>query len=417
MATRSGSILMAGAKDVEKGETTNLLGETTKLLADPLKHFPGLHKKDPPVIAYDPEQLTNWRAIVVLQGTIFKQKAVIGLILTQFTVALAVGLALYHFTSNPEAYKMDAMDGIVKTIAVTIAFMLGMFLSACVNRWWDTVKSLEKLFGTIKRLVMTCINLELSNNVREIIARQCCLSTRLLQVELTENHMVLAGKQSKADCNANWLVIFDEWLKDGIVTEEELSTLRRAPNNQRSFFAWSLVSQELIHQRKNLVSEDGHADVMAYDRLCDLVQDGVGAVSAVRTAAAFQMPYIYVHMLAFMIHFVNLLTAIGTGVKIGLLFASAGKKHVPVDVGELASALVFLGVQAFIYQAFLTIGAALSFPITGEAYRIPFKAMVEALDAQLKLMNQLADDFNLPMSERSSRHHSQREEDDKDDAF
>ena len=44
-------------------------------------------------------------------------------------------------------------------------------------------------------------------------------------------------------------------------------------------------------QRPNLVSADGTTDVMAYDRLCDLVQAGVASVSAVRTAAAFQMPY------------------------------------------------------------------------------------------------------------------------------
>ena len=55
-----------------------------------------------------------------------------------------------------------------------------------------------------------------------------------------------------------------------------------------------------------------------------------------------------------------------------------------MDVNSMVNAVLFLIVQAFIYQAFLTIGAALSFPITGSAYRIPLKAMVDALDNQLK---------------------------------
>merc|ERR1719197_726801 len=141
---------------------------------------------------------------------------------------------------------------------------------------------------------------------------------------------------------------------------------------------------------------------MAYDRLCDLVQAGVAGVSNVRTAAAFQMPYIYVHMLAFMIHLVNMLTAVGTGIRVGLLIAisrtSRGDAAI-LDVNSICTAMVFLFVQAFIYQAFLTIGAALSFPVTGSAYRIPLKAMVEALDHQLKLMNLLADNYQAAEGE------------------
>ena len=76
------------------------------------------------------------------------------------------------------------------------------------------------------------------------------------------------------------------------------------------------------------------------------------------------------HLLAFMIHFVNVLTAVGTGVRVGLILAKAKQGHGIIDVNELVNAMIFLVVQAFIYQAFLTIGAALSFPITGYAQQI-----------------------------------------------
>ena len=46
-------------------------------------------------------------------------------------------------------------------------------------------------------------------------------------------------------------------------------------------------------------------------------------VSSLKTMMTFQIPFIYVHMLAFMIHFVNVMTAIGTGVRVGLLLATA----------------------------------------------------------------------------------------------
>jgi hypothetical protein len=376
--------------DAEKGAP--ILSETTALLQKPLS-LVGKLDKDPPIIAYDPEQLTNWRAIITLQGTIFLQPAVVFIIVTQIAVALSICLALVLFSKHPEHYKSDAMEGIVKTVAVSIAFLLGMFLSSCVSRWWDTIKSLEMLFGTIKRLTMTAINVELPHDVRVTLARRCVLSTRLLQVELTESHLTLSGKQTREELDEHWHETFAHWRATNCATDEEIHTLRKVPQQQRSFFAWSLVSKELLTHRSILVNQDGNLDVMAYDRLCELVQDGVSSVSSVRTAAAFQMPYIYVHLLAFMIHFVNALTALGTGVQMGLLIATANKTNTSIDGNQLASVMTFLVVQAFIYQAFLTIGAALSFPITGSAYRIPLKAMVEALDHQLRLMNVLADQY------------------------
>jgi len=369
-------------------------GETTALLGSPKIPQLPISAPDPPVIAYDPEQLTNWRAIIALNGTIFMQPAVIMIIVSQFFCALGVAGLLYFFTKHPESYNSDAMKDIVKTVAVSIAFLLGLFLSSCINRWWDTITSLEMLFGTIKRLTMTAINLELPSASRATLARRCVLSTHLLQVEQTENHALLAGKQTKEDLVEHWAAIFEHWEQSGMCTKYERALLQKVPQQQRSFFAWSLVSKELLVQRPNLVSADGTTDVMAYDRLCDLVQSGVASVSAVRTAAAFQMPYIYVHLLAFMIHFVNVLTAVGTGVRIGLILAKAKHGNGVIDMNELINALVFLIVQAFIYQAFLTIGAALSFPITGSAYRVPLKSMCVALDGQLKLMNYLADNFD-----------------------
>jgi len=356
----------------------------------------GFFKPAKTITGYDPEQLTNWRALIAFEGTIFAQPAVLMIIASQFACAITVAAGLYFLTEHPENYKTDSMNDIVKTVAVSIAFLLGLFLSSCINRWWDTVTSLEKLFGTIKRLIMTAINLELPAASREVLARRCVLSTYLLQVEQSEHHAKLAGSQTDEDVQAHWAKFMKDWLKCGMLTQYEYNMFEQVLPQQRSFFAWSLISKELLLQRHNLVPNEatGQAeamDCMAYDRLCDLVQDGVSNVSAVRTAAAFQMPYIYVHLLAFMIHFVNMLTAVGTGVQMGLILAVAKKENTAVDGNRLVNILIFLVVQAFIYQAFLTIGAALSFPITGAAYRVPLREMCHKLDEQLTLMNDISD--------------------------
>merc|ERR1719478_73058 len=188
----------------------------------------------------------------------------------------------------------------------------------------------------------------------------------------------------------NWAKRFDELEKEGQLYAEERVLLERVPPMERSFFSWSLLSQRLTDIRQLLANKDGSEDTVAYDRICELVGVGVSSVSSLKTMMTFQIPFIYVHMLGFMVHSVNLLTAVTTGVTIGLQLANQRQGGVPVDHAAITNEMVFLVVQACIYQAFLSIGAALSFPVSGECYRIPLNQMTTTLERQLKLMTKLA---------------------------
>jgi hypothetical protein len=331
---------------------------------------------------YDPETLTNWGALVSFQGSIFAQRAMWVMCSLQLFVCWSVALILYYVAKNPESYRADALSGVVKYLTVSIAFLLGMFLSACLSRWWDTVKSIESLFGASKKLLMTAINLQLPEEFYASISRLCVLSMLMVETEMTIRKL----KGSEAD---NWKSRFDAMEAKGQMTAGERYQLMKVPPMERSFFTWSLVSERLKDIRP-MLSQDGHPDTVAYDRLCELVGMGVSSVSSLKTMMTFQIPFIYVHMLGFMVHSVNLLTALGSGVSIGLMLATASKNKTPVDPGVIANEMMFLMIQAFIYQAFLSIGAALSFPVTGNAYRIPLQQMTETLERQLKLMTKLA---------------------------
>merc|ERR1719460_1252054 len=159
---------MAGKLDLEKGkapvtEKTSLLGggadAAKAAMADPLAF---MIKDDVCVTDYDPEQLTNWKALLHFEGSIFRQKQMWAIVFMQLATALGIAGLLYFFARDPgQMINNDSMTVVIKTMTVSIAFLLGMFLSACLGRWWDTVKSIESLFGSIKKLLMTAINLEL----------------------------------------------------------------------------------------------------------------------------------------------------------------------------------------------------------------------------------------------------------------
>jgi hypothetical protein len=346
--------------------------------------------KDETVTTYDPETLTGWRAIFTLSGTIFSVRSMWSIIGMELFVMSFIALCLFRYVKDPHAYQTETMSIVVKTISVLIGFMLGLFLSSSLDRWWDTVKSVQQLFGVIKKLIMLASSLEIRDDQRATLARRGVLSVRMLETELTRPTDEMFKKR------------FDELQEMGKITNEERALLEKVPLDQRSFFTWILISNYL-KQFHNLM------DPISYDRIVTLVLDGLSAVSSLRTLLHFQFPFIYMHMLAFMVHMANFLTAIGTGVTLGLLFARTradnfrhadSKLATMPDPSAIMNEVLFFLVQAFFYQAFLSIGAALSFPVATEdskqAYRLPIEPMVQALDRQLTIMNELAGDAYNP---------------------
>jgi hypothetical protein len=346
--------------------------------------------KDETVTTYDPESLTGWRAIFTLSGTIFSVRSMWQIIGMELFVMSFIALCLFRYVKDPHSYQTETMSIVVKTISVLIGFMLGLFLSSSLDRWWDTVKSVQFLFGIIKKLLLLASSLEIRDDQRATLARRGVLSVRMLEVELTRPTDEIFKKR------------FDELQEMGKITTEERMILEKTPLDQRSFFTWVLISN-YMKQFHNLM------DPISYDRIVTLVLDGLSAVSSLRTLLHFQFPFIYMHMLAFMVHMANFLTAIGTGVTLGLLFArtradnfrKSDEKLLGLpDPSAVMNEVLFFLVQAFFYQAFLSIGAALSFPVATEnskqAYRLPFEPMVQALDRQLVIMNELAGDSYSP---------------------
>merc|ERR1719337_204447 len=92
---------------------------------------------------YDPESLTSWRNVLVIEGTVFAQRAVLMVLVAQILTAAAVAGLVVHFSSNPERYNTRSIRDFVETLSISIGMLLGLFLRSCLARWWDTVKSLK----------------------------------------------------------------------------------------------------------------------------------------------------------------------------------------------------------------------------------------------------------------------------------
>merc|ERR1719272_464273 len=152
-------------------------------------------------------------------------------------------------------------------------------------------------------------------------------------------------------------------------------------------FCWNLIGSAVKMCR------EGGGRSTDYRTLYSDVQSGSAAISQLKSCSNFHFPFLYVHMLAWMVHLVNLLTAVGAGISIGLLVGTTWGSGKPFDGGIVFREILFLYIQVFLYQAFLSIGAALSFPIVpkghGAMYRLPLAEMIMSLKGHLALSNKL----------------------------
>merc|ERR1719183_121226 len=105
-----------------------------------------------------------------------------------------------------------------------------------------------------------------------------------------------------------------------MMTNEEKELFLQVDGSERCTYAWMLIIQSVKPLRKNL-------DHFSYDRYVELIEDGLACVTSLQSCLNFQFPYVYMHMLTFMVNVANSLSAVGTGLTIGVLCARENETH------------------------------------------------------------------------------------------
>jgi len=376
--------------DLEEG-----VDESTSLLAGPdilTARIGALAEDDTCVIQYDPVMLTSLSTLSVLRGSIFFQGAMWKVVLVAVAITAVVAVAIVKAIEkydhiNPNSFSTETISSVIRSVTVAMAFLLGLFVNNAMGRWWGIIKDFEQLFLSAKQLVAFLLHIEADEDIRMTVARQSVLSIEMLRFEKVVHTM-------EGHPEDNWRKKFDKLALKGHMLEEDRACLQTVPTEDRSFYCWAMISKAM----RSIDETHPRISVHVYK----VVQEGMAAVSGFKTASSFQFPFLYTHMLAYMVHLVNMLTAIGAGITIGLVVArsqvspkdASGLPTVPIDASQVFKEFLFLFIQVFLYQAFLGIGAALSFPVVpkghGAMYRLPVAEMITSLRSNLARMNRLA---------------------------
>jgi hypothetical protein len=338
---------------------------------------------DKTVLSYDPSHLTSLGAMFQISGTVFDVSQIWTNLFFIFMTMICVALVVFRYVRNPHNISTRTITVIVQTLSTLIGFGLGMFLKKALNRWWITVTQIQELFDVIMKINLMGSSFMMTDEQQLTLARLGALSVYLLDIGLSR------------PTEEEWLERMETLEQKGLLMPNERAFLAQVSSIERPYFVWTFIIHAVKPLRKTM-------DCFSYDRYVELIQDGMKSVTEIQTSLNFQFPYVYMHMLTFMVNVANSLSALGTGVTLGVLFAREREKHnqfVFPDVNRIQNEVLLLMVQSFFYQSFLSIGASLSFPLAAgfhaagkRAYSIPLLQMCAVLEQNLALINNVGDE-------------------------
>jgi hypothetical protein len=402
------------SKDLESNQGSNKAGVGSEEY-EPLLQKSGQAKGMPSpraememedkVISYDANSLAvPWATFLNLPETIFMSHQV-WLVMGKLTLwALVVGLGIVFCVEHPENMETAHFATISAFLKVFVAFLLGFFMTSSVGRWGATVQGFLILVNAVKNLQMQLLALGVPSEKMAKAVRYGVLSMGYL-IEDFEIEDLKADEMVEEVQKRN-----EQRLRKNFLHEQEVRRLSKV--DDKASLLWIWVASYMAH-----LAETGDIPPMAsptYGRIIALCQDGQVGIRTVRSAVGVQMPFVYVHLLATMVHVNNVLcaTALGLiiGVELSALFAKygvygkgvgeaqhgAGDIVVPDSVRgqKILIACLTQGLAPFMYQAFLQIALGLSHPFGPFSVfaRIPTNVWLRKLRNDLEQAEQMAAD-------------------------
>jgi len=379
---------------------------------------------------YDTRKLTRWSSLFIMQGTVWTSSSLWWHILSLLLSTLVVAALVFWCVPDPVAVKVSRFRKISTFLNVFVGLLLGFFLSSSMVRWYTCVNGFLELLDAIRNMQMQMYALGASEERIETLQRYGVLSAWLLH-ELLHVSALPAEEQKEATAEM-WKRLEVMSRQSGRMQEASPNTPGRTLRSRRGWTsskeeakhfgfdevpsnAW-LVPQE-ITMLKNVddppgmiwmwvgsligrMAQDGEIPPMAsptYGRIMNLAQDAHSGLRQIRASVYVQAPFVYVHMLAVLVHINNGLNAISFGLTVGCASATvtsryrytrlhdvkSSGKNVVQDLQDVLVSFFFSIVGPLLYQALLEISVCIASPFGSDLANIPTGRLLESLNKDL----------------------------------
>jgi hypothetical protein len=333
-------------------------------------------------LTYQTKMLFTWEVLVTTKGTILSDKTIMWYLFSVSCLALGAGVVASIVVADPHKLSTTTLFNIIDYTKLFLAFMLGLYMAHCVTRWWNSVSSIVDFFHAIKTLVFFCNALDVNVAKRDTIERLCIMSCYLLEIEIS-------GFYSSDESNtARWLSVKEFLIHEGLANAAEIELLEDVEESDRSSLVWTWIGAIL-----------GTLDVAPPLKTTAVKygQIAIASMKSVKFYVTMQLPFIYSHMLALLVHANNMALAIASGIAVAVLIFEANHQ-IDLDrtskvyraVQGISIQLLAMLLQPAVYEAFITVGALLADPFTNETHGLPMLDYVQDLRRQIGELNALA---------------------------
>jgi predicted membrane chloride channel (bestrophin family) len=395
-------------------------------------------------MTYKADVLTSWSAVFHLQGvnTSFQSHSAWMMVFRLLCLSILVAFIILLTIPNPAMLKTSKFQKIAVFLRVFVGLLLGFFLTSSVNRWFECTKGFLELFDAIRTLQIQLLAMGIPDKVRFKVVRYGVVSGWLLSMMLQieglsddgdklkalsemysslrddaeedpERGMEAASEHPEGDQNggtsstspiARPMKMDEKGGKMGdisqgvanrytVLSNEEISTLQGVEDPASMMWIWvaSLIGR---------ISQDGWCPAMdspTFGFVMQTVQDAHASIRNVRQSILVQAPFIYVHMLACLVHINNIVNGISFGIVLGsalgttlqyhkisfLYSALSGDQDVVSDMENLVVSFIISIIGPFLYQVLLEVSVAIAQPFGNTESQIPTERLMTRLQKDL----------------------------------
>lgn len=362
-------------------------------------------------MTYHVNDLSTWGSLVLLSKTVWQRRTLWTMFLKLFLLSLIVAVLVVLIVQDPAQLKVSKFTEISQFLNAFVGLLLGFFMSASVQRWWACADGFLVVFDAIRNLQVQLYALGVPEEKLDTCLRYGVLSAWVLNMEL---HIEALPDDEKDEENENmWRTLKDgTGLGDGhftSMTDAEWTTLQEVEDPSGLLWLWvgCLIGS---------MSEAGDVPPMAsptYGRIMNLAQEAHKGMRSVRSSISVQAPFIYVQMLASLVHINNIINALSFGMTWGasagttlslwhmsLYNSKATRTEAARDSQTLLVSFFFSCFGPFIYQALLEVSIAIAQPFNSNDGEVPTRRLLHRLERDLhdgKLMAHSTQKIGWPL--------------------
>jgi len=315
--------------------------------------------QDDKVLKYSMSRLGSWWALLYYKDTFFVDKELWKIVSVHVVICIVMCCTVYlnvytgfHLGRLASDKNLEALSSVAACISVVVGFLLGMFVSGSVSRWWSMRNGcLGGLWGAVDDL--TLILSAHMPNKRDRAAKENVLRLSLLSVRLL--FAQAQGKESWED--------LQQIVDRGLMTPEEKEALLGMPSKPQVVWVW--IAQTL-HELAD-AGKIKYKEVMMpeLDMLCARARGSIGGAFAYTDT---QVPFNYVHLLVVSVFLSNITLSVKCGLIMGREFFHVhGDGSYYVAFAQLLQVIIV----PFVYSAFLKINEQLESPFGNDPMDFP----------------------------------------------